>query len=449
MVLRRRYYIWLLKAYLKRWKKTVLLSILLGVALFFIAFLTFTLYFQPIFDKKVEKVGYAGTFTPNTLPDSVVRQLSYGLTTIDQSGRITPRAALKWEVKNKGKTYIFTLKPGQRFHNNKELTTENFPVVFEDVEKKELDKYTVEYTLRAPYAPFLSTMSKPIFINGLVGLGEYKVHKVDLNAGFVKTISLQNIEDSRIRKTYLFYPTEDALKMAFMLGEVDHAEGLHSTRSEKNDLTQWGNVSITKSADHSELVSIFYNTQDANLSDKKVRQALNYALSNEYQNGERAFSPIPKDSFYYSVPTTNTVVDRDLSKTLLESANIKPGSLKIEIATTKDYEDIAFKVKEDWARVGIQSKLTVVDSIPTNYQVFIYSFKVPKDPDQYTLWHSAQKNNITKYKNLRIDKLLEDGRVIADTEERKKIYQDFQKYLLDDAPAGFLYFPYKYSVVRK
>jgi len=76
-------------------------------------------------------------------------------------------------------------------------------------------------------------------------------------------------------------------------------------------------------------------------------------------------------------------------------------------------------------------------------------FPVLSDPDQYTLWHSSHDTNITKYKNLRIDKLLEDGRQVIDLEERQKIYADFQKYLLDDMPAIFLYFPYTFTISRK
>ncbi len=45
------------------------------------------------------------------------------------------------------------------------------------------------------------------------------------------------------------------------------------------------------------------------------------------------------------------------------------------------------------------------------------------------LWHTGQDNNITKYENKRIDKLLEDGRKTLDFTERKKIYNDVTKYL--------------------
>ena len=39
-------------------------------------------------------------------------------------------------------------------------------------------------------------------------------------------------------------------------------------------------------------------------------------------------------------------------------------------------------------------------------------------------------------------------RKTIDINERKEIYADFQKYLLDDAPASFLYLPYTYEISR-
>ena len=77
-------------------------------------------------------------------------------------------------------------------------------------------------------------------------------------------------------------------------------------------------------------------------------------------------------------------------------------------------------------------------------------WKVPQDPDQYFFWHSTQKQgNITGYKNVKIDKLLEDGRNTLAIEKRKKIYYDFQKVFMDDLPAVFLYYPNVYTISRK
>ena len=78
-------------------------------------------------------------------------------------------------------------------------------------------------------------------------------------------------------------------------------------------------------------------------------------------------------------------------------------------------------------------------------------WKLPADPDQYFFWHSTQVKggNITGLKNVRIDKLLEDGRKTLNPADRKKEYVDFQKILADELPAAFLYYPYSYTVERK
>ena len=110
---------------------------------------------------------------------------------------------------------------------------------------------------------------------------------------------------------------------------------------------------------------------------------------------------------------------------------------------------LARLVQSNWQKLGIKTKISTVESKPTNFQIFIGDFNLPRDPDEYTLWHSDQQNNITNYKNLRIDKLLEDGRQTVDISARRKIYQDLQKYMLDDPPATFLYFPYVYDISRK
>ncbi|HLD24400.1 MAG TPA: hypothetical protein VJB96_00640, partial [Patescibacteria group bacterium] len=74
---------------------------------------------------------------------------------------------------------------------------------------------------------------------------------------------------------------------------------------------------------------------------------------------------------------------------------------------------------------------------------------VPSDPDQYPFWHSTQsQTNVTGYSNVKIDKLLEDGRSELDQEKRKLIYADFQRRLVEDAPAIFLYYAKLYSIKR-
>lgn len=448
MFVRRRYYFWLVKAYIKKWKKSILLSLLLGIAFFFALFAFLTIYVKPyILDKSTESIGYKGAYEISSLPQEVIENISYGLTRVEEDGSITPAAAQKWEIKDGGKRYVFTLKQGQFFHNNEELTAENIPLNFENIEKRIIDKYTVEYVLENPYSPFLTSVSQPILLDDLSGLGEFQLSDIELNAGFVKTLVLEKKSNRPQTKIINFYPTEEALKTAYSLGEVDVAHHINNTSFKNTNMNDWQNTQTEEKVNYTELVTIFYNNRNDILSNKNVRLALNIALPEDFESGQRADTPIPPTSIYYE-PNPNYIVgDFEIAKELLQDASVEEGQ-SFELVTTQEFEQVAKSVQENWKKIGIDAKLTIVRNPPDTYQILLYKFKVPKDPDQYTLWHSDQINNIVGYKNLRVDKILEDGRIEINIEERKNLYKDFQKFLTDDAPASFLYYPKNFTVKR-
>lgn len=444
---RHRYYLWLVKAYVKRMKRTILGSVVVAflVSLALLGLLNF--YFRPMIQKTTENVGYAGTYTVQTLPDEILKDVSYGLTKVDEKGEVKPAAAESWTIEG-NKIYTFKLKKGIHLHDGKELKAEMLPYKFDNVQSKVLNEYTIQYTLKDPYSPFLSAVSKPILTNKLAGIGPYRIQDIELNGGFIRTILLDEMGEGNKKKKIFFYPTQKALKLAFVLGEVDRIYDVNNLRIDDINLRDWRRIKIDEGTNYSILVSIFYNNSDAILGDKKVRQALNYALPAKIDYGVRAYSPIPPQSIYFDTPPNYGISDLEISKTLLSTLQ-DPISKPLVISTTEEYEPIAKDVQKAWKELGIASKIKIVNTLPSDFQVLLYRFNLPKDPDQYVLWHSDQINNITHYKNLRIDKLLEDGRSITNTDERRKIYSDFQKYLTDDVPASFLYFPKAYTVYKE
>lgn len=449
-LVRKRYYAWLVRAYIKKWKRTIISSLLIGIVIFFALITFLSLYIYPHLEKKVQRIGYWGVFTPLTLPEEILNDISYGLTKVDKKGEIAPAAASRWEIKEDGKLYVFYLKKGITFQNGTELTSKSLNLTYKDAERKDIDLYTVSFRLKNRYSPFLATVSKPIFDKNFSGLGEYKINNLDINAEFVRTLTLQKTSNRNIKKIISFYPTEEALDTAFLLGEVDSIKGISRLWVKKGiDLSAWKNVLIEKKTDYQEIVTIFYNHIDSNLSNKKLRQALNYALPETFIYGERAYSPIPPNSIYFVKAPNFGISDIDIAKAQYASSKV-PDSEEFTITTSEEYKEVSAQIQKLWKKVGVRSKIKIVDQIPDTYQILVYKFRVPKDPDQYTLWHSTGSNNIVNYRtNKRIDKLLEDGRVETDINKRIRIYADFQKYLVDDVPASFLYFPYSYSVTRK
>ncbi len=454
-VIRKRLIFWLIKAYIKKSGRTFLLFFLLGLIIFFTLLFTAKYYSYIIPFSRTDTVGLVGAYTGDSLPLEIIDALSNGLTVAAQDGTIQPGLASSWDIMEKGKTYRFHLKQGIHFYDGKEVTADTINYNFSDVTEIKPDKYTIVFKLKDSYAPFLVAVSKPLFDNGFSGVGDYHLEKFKINYGFVQSLTLVFNKGGQNIINYDFYPSEDALKTAYLLGEVSTIQNISQSTYASMQLHKFPNTTVTKKADYSQLVTLFFNNDNGDLSNKKIRLALAYAIPDTFQEGKRAYSPYSPNSQFYNHELDQRNQDFAHAKLLLQpdttsslSGQAKPPS-KITVKTLKKYRPVAEKLAAAWEKLGVTTKIEEVDGIPDSYQIFLGDFNIPKDPDQYTLWHSDGPDNITHYKNLRIDKLLEDGRKIVDVNQRKTIYADFQKFLMEDAPAIFLYYPDEYTVTRK
>ena len=90
---------------------------------------------------------------------------------------------------------------------------------------------------------------------------------------------------------------------------------------------------------------------------------------------------------------------------------------------------------------------------PRDFEVLLFGQEVGRDPDRYVLWHSAQKNppglNFSGFDQVRADRALEEGRNELDNEKRIIHYNEFQKVVVDQVPAVFLYHPFTNFYVSK
>ena len=165
----------------------------------------------------------------------LLQQVYEGLVGWSVKNEVEPRLAEKWDVKDGGKTYVFHLKHGVKFHNGRELTADDFKWCFEracdpkfasptaetymsDIvgvkERlkpegktpateiagvKALDKYTFQIQIREPRAYFISKLTYPCMfayakeavadpmkemtkISEMVGTGPFKPEKVEVDS---------------------------------------------------------------------------------------------------------------------------------------------------------------------------------------------------------------------------------------------------------------------------
>ncbi len=446
-IVRRRLIIWLIKAYIKKWGLTIAVFFVLGIGAFFLlkTFLPTILAKLPTTNKVI--IGVVGAYTLDNLPDSILHQVSQGLTKISPAEIPEPDLAEKWEIQDSGKTYIFHLKKNIKFQDGTPFDASFVNYNFADVTIEKPDPYTVVFKLKDEYSPFLLTVSRPLFRNGIIGTGQYKINDIKLNGPFIQSLALSDKSNSYSTKTYIFYPTVISQKTAYVLGEITQALALPTLDFENYSFKNFPTATITKNINYTKMVAIFYNTKDPVLSDSKIRNALSYAIPDTFEEGQRTYTLYPSTSWAFQDVSDERKQDFTHAKLLLTNAGLK-NTRVLHLKTLPKYEKVAQQIVKEWKKVGVTAKVETVNARPQNFQMFLGEYTVSADPDQYTLWHSGQDNNITRYSSQRIDKLIEDGRKIVDIQQRQKIYADFQKYLLPDAPATFLYFPYEYTVSR-
>lgn len=389
------------------------------------------------------RVGLVGEVTPSTLPLEIQELVSGGLSGLGADGMPMPALATKWEATDAGRTYAFTIAENARWHGGNPVEARDINYNIRDVTFTVTSPFALRATLKEPFAPFLTLVAKPILQTGLKGFGSYRVTNVRLKGEAVQYLRLEPVvSQTASSREYRFYRTEAAAVTAFELGDVDVLEDMSSPEA----LSAWNNASVSAHPRHDRVVALYFNTKDPILAEKGFRQALAFAVPD--LGFQRAYSPIAKTSWGYTDAVKKYDYDVDQAKKLMTSAKVASQSASLTITTFSQFVDVAQKIATSWTNLGVPTTVQVVNATGP-FQVLLSAQTIPPDPDQYPLWHSTQgATNLTGYVNVKIDKLLEDGRKELDPEKRKKIYADFAKRLIEDAPAVFLYYPTTYTVTR-
>lgn len=392
----------------------------------------------------IERMGVVGEFTPTSLPLSIQQQISSGLTILAPDGSPLPALSTGWQSTDSGKLYAFTLRSDQKWHNGKPVIAADVNYNIRGVTFQARDEKTLVAQVTTPYSPFPVLTAKPIFQAGLRGFGPYKVAGIRLKGDKVDYLRLIPISDkTKPIVEYRFYRTEALAILAFQHGDVDILVDMSSAK----ELASWGKVAITEETNEQRIITLFFNLRRDLFKEKSFRQALAYGLPE--LPGERAYSPIARTSWAYIDRVKRFDPDPVQAEKLLATSKVGTESGELTITTLPSYLDIAQSIAASWAVLGVSTTVKVAGSVGDDFDVLLAGQDLPPDPDQYPFWHSTQtQTNKTGYTNVKIDKLLEDGRQEQDVEKRKMIYADFQRRLVDDAPALFLYYPKTYTIKR-
>lgn len=390
------------------------------------------------------KIGIIGKAGESNLPDFIQKQISFGLTSLNSEGEASPAAASSWDITDNAKTYTFHIRKNLLWHDGQEFTARDIKYKLKDAVFTVLDDYTLQISLKDPYVILPVILSQPLVKDGRIGLGGYKIVRVDYDGESIALISLQSALPGYPPITYKFYPDISQAILAFKLGEINVLKDIVSF----DNLDKWSKIKIDKTSDYNRFVGLFFNLDNPWFKVKEIRQALAYALP-EFDDFDKVFTPISPLSWGYSKNVRLYNSDPDSAAKILSKSPLASSSSVLTISTYPSYVAQAEKIAESWNKFGLNVKVKVENTFNSSFQIFLMSQPIPPDPDQYSYWQSTQENtNITHYNNPKIDKLLEEGRKTQDKSARKKIYYDFQRYLVDDLPVIFLYYPKIYQIER-
>ena len=415
---------------------------------------------------------------------------------------VEPALAESWEISEDGTVYTFTLREGVNFHDGSPLNAEAvkfnfdrmldenhpyydtgpFPLSFffsavENVEA--VDDRTVRFTLNAPYAPFLSNLA---YTPGLIvsqaaveergadfgrnpsGTGPFKFVEWRSNEAVVVERNPDYWDGAPELEAVVYRPITDAnTRTAEMLaGGIDVMVEVPPVALSE---FQGGGFNIVEQAGP-HVWFLILNAKEGPFADKRVRQAVNYAVNKsalveEVLEGtaEVAAGPTPPAfAWAHNEELEPYPYDPDKARELIAEAGVEGAELTFYVteggsgmldpvamgtAIQADLEAVGFDVSietYEWntflgeVNPGLEGKADMAEMA-----------WMTNDPDtlpflalRTAAWPEEGGFNSGYYSNPEVDRLLEAARVSTDQEERARLYKEMQTIVQEDAPWLFV-----------
>jgi len=424
--------LWFISLFFKKYAKHVLASLLLTVI-----FVVLIRQLIQIFPKSKPnyRVGIVGQFGANQLPSRIINLLNAGLVTINDKQEPVPNMAQRWEVSADGKTYTFFLKPNLKWSDQKPLFASEINMTIPNISIETKDPDQIKFVIPTQFAPFLSLLNIPLLNSSSKLAGDYEIHLKQKSSGIITQIILDSTEQ---KITFNTYSTPRQALIAFKLGQVDVVSDLSADYYQ--DSLSYGKA--VKQTDLGHVVLLIFNQTDPNLKEKTTRQGIAYALKDKSFGEHEALTTIHPNSWAYNPLVKTYTFNPQRARELIKN------KVSLELSTTPELLDVAEKIKTQLDSDILEINTKVVTSTPEQFQLFLTSYQIPNDPDQYRDWHSTQTTNIGKGSDEKIDKILEDARTNRDQKTRKSLYFDFQKSFSEELPALVLYHPSIFHLAR-
>ena len=448
----------------------------------------------------------------------MLQQVYEGLVGWNEKSEVVPLLAASMPtLSNGGKTYTFILRDGAAFHNGRAVTAEdvkysitrsldkklNSPVALNylnDIEGadafakgqatevtgiKVVDPKTIQITLIAPRAYFLGKLTYPtayavakeevekgqknpagayeIGKETAIGSGPFKLgdyvprSKVTLLANdkyWAGKPKLDKIERPIVLDVKTARNLYDAGQLDYVTEEKSNYEQDSKNPAIKSDIKLWDRAATFYLGINQTSIPAF--------KDKRVRQAINYAIDKDaiikdvlLGVNQKAEGVLPKGIPGYDPNFKGLGYDPEKSKKLLADAGFPGGQGLPEFTLSfreqvSDLRKTAEVVKEQLGKVGIKVNLQETEwgaylklNNDNKHQLFHMRWSADYiDPQNFLslLLMSSTPENHVGYKNPAYDALCSQADAESDMSKRIALYRKAEAMVVDDSPWVPLYF---------
>lgn len=350
----------------------------------------------------------------------------------------------------------------------------------------------IQFTLKSPNAFFLSQtdigiLPKHIYQNIpiseigqeiklnktdlIIGSGRYELVDLELVNPTVKRIVLKQhkkyhglpsaIKNIRI---FVYSDAENLLKNQQNLNAINNFPFEYLEQIDKNKFN-------SKEYLLPQYTAIFLNTDQINLASRNLRVVLKrVANSINFEDLLNNKTSISRPFFLYESIEDNNNLNTTVIKALLQDDGFTintdtnlaekdgtPLELRLLVQNftnnqlkNEEYKILSDKLVSTFKQVGITIKPQYYEAdtfakllAGRDFDLVLYGHSLGTDLDSFSFWHSSQTGitglNISNYKNVATDSLLERVRISNDIKERNDLLLKINEKLVIDVPAIFLY----------
>jgi peptide/nickel transport system substrate-binding protein len=393
-----------------------------------------------------------------------------------------PELATSWNISDNGLQLTLNLRKGTKFHSGREFTADDVVFSLRTVQDPKYaalnrplalpltaeakDKYTVTLSTEKPYAAIFDALdglfivdrdtAEPGFPQKAVGTGPFKQGQ-RVPGDFARFERFDDywggpapLDGFELRPV----PDLSALAISLESGALDVAWRL--SYPDYVRLRNTGKFQVLAGAPAASYYDLTLNTTTPIFKDKRVRQAINWALDRKrfvdvVLRGivEPTSIPYPRTSLAYDAELANKI-QKDLGKAkdLIAAAGFAQG-LEATILTSRKRNpgmlELAEILQADLRTIGANLKIEDIEPAVYDqrfetkaFEIAVHTFgRANKDPATLygaaIVWHTDPKRNPSGFQSDRSVQLVSAGATTTDRAKRKAIYRDITLLIQDES----------------